>query len=397
MKFLFFTAIALSILPLAQANEFSIPRTDWMQPQRMSRLQKSQARYHRPRAVQPSKVIFNFDGSITFKEPKLVRGPRFLSLSSDYSEKDGICKLFGMDVFLEESLETKYLPNVNLAVINAEGRFSSSDEYETAVSSISCTYRNEYFQTGIFDRVSENPDGSVTISQPQIIRADKSIALSSDYSEKEGVCRLFGFDSYLEESVKTRYLPNKNLAVINANGAFGSSDEYETAIDSISCFMKGDYQQTGFARRMKRNLDDSVTISKPLIIRGAEAKPISSDYSEKRGVCRLFGFGNYLEESLTTRYQPNVQLATINANGMFGSSDEYDTAVDTVTCYNGRYRTTALAGGFLFQNGEWLGKIKRSQSRWGNSDGVLSPSPVEPKPAVGPNNPVAPMPGNPFR
>jgi hypothetical protein len=372
--------ISLLALPFAQAGEFSTQRTDWTQQDRESRAKQSRERYHANRMTQTSQVIFNADGSITFKKPLLSRGPRLLPINAVYSEKEGVCRLLGMDAYLEGSLEQAKTRSAS-ALINENGKFDNSGDYGAAVESISCVFNRQHYETGFFESVYENPDGSVTLTRPVLLRGDKTMPINSVYSEKQGICRLFGFDEYLELSLKSANI-RKSSALVNENGGYDNFGDYGAVVTEISCFMNGDYQQTGFAKKFSRNLDNSVTISEPVIIRGADSLPLNAIYSEKEGICRLFGFGQYLDESLQ-QTRTNRDSALINENGSFDNSGDYGAIASEITCYNGRYRTTAVAGGYLFQNGQWLGKVRRSHSRWGQDQRAVLNAPVQPLPSAG--------------
>ena len=272
-----------------------------------------------------------------------------------------------MDVYIDESLVQRG-ENYAMAHIDIYGQFvNGSSNSGNAVESISCAYQNDHKQTSTFSQVFENADGSVTMLEPRLLRGDRSIPLSATYSSAIGICRLLGFDQYLDESLKQRG-ENYAMAHIDVYGQFvnGSSNS-GNAVESISCFMNGDYQQTGFAQKVEKGLDGSYTLTNPLVIRGLDIKPVSATYSNATGICRLFGFASFLDESLEQRGE-NYAMAHIDTYGSFvnGSSNSGN-AVQSITCYNGRYKTTAIAGGFVFQNGEWVGQLRRSSSRWGSN------------------------------
>jgi hypothetical protein len=115
------------------------------------------------------------------------------------------------------------------------------------------------------------------------------------------------------------------------------------------------------------NYDGSITFVNPKLIRGPKAMPIDSAYSNSTGICRLFGLDNYLDDSKEETFVPAQSVATINVDGTYYNQDVRSHTVGAITCYSGRYRTTAIAGGVLFQDGKWLGKIRKVKSRWGNT------------------------------
>lgn len=372
--------ILLPVLAGAEAR-FSRQERDWAEQDRNDRIARTREAYRQVGAGQYSQIIFNSDGSITFTEPRLVRGPKQLPMDVSYSDKTGVCRLFGLQNNLSDTIEYAAQQYTTMAVVNSAGRYDQQLSAGNRITSISCSAQGAYAQTGTVEQVFENADGSITLLNPRIVRGTKQLPLDVSYSDKTGICRLFGFDDVLTNSTFYGAQQYTAMAVINSAGAYDQKLSAGNAITSISCAMRGDHRDTGFANKMKRNGDDSVTISNPRLIRGMLELPVDVSYSDKTGLCRLFGFQSYLQDSTEYSAQQYTKMAVINSAGRYDQELSAGNAVTSITCYSGRYKTTAIAGGYLFQDGEWMGQVRRSRSHW-RSDVRSSGGEIRPKPPV---------------
>jgi len=194
-----------------------------------------------------SAVIFNHDGSTTFKRPTLLRGPNQLLISVANSDDNGVCRLLGKSQALAGTIEFTLNDGLH-ADIGSQGVYSSQQSsYENVYDSISCFNPGERQDTGFTANFTVNPDQSVTIFAPRIIRGTYQLLISQANSDDDGVCRLFGMDHSLQGTTATK-VDDGLHADIGSQGVYSSQQlSYEVVYDSITCFDTSMYKTTAAA------------------------------------------------------------------------------------------------------------------------------------------------------
>jgi hypothetical protein len=192
----------------------------------------------------------------------------------------------------------------------------------------------------------DNPDGSVTVLTPRILRGSRVYPLAGN---AKGVCQLFGFNNYLDGSHSTEDIAVAPVVEIGADGKYKSTSNSPSFVyKELSCYFE-DKLKTNIVKSEKitENLDGSVTVFAPRILRGSHVYPLAGD---AKGVCQLFGFNNYLDGSHSTEDIAVAPVVEIGADGKYKSTSNYRTFVfKELACYDdGQLKTVVSAGGVIY-------------------------------------------------
>ncbi|MCB0404928.1 MAG: hypothetical protein KDD51_09090 [Bdellovibrionales bacterium] len=158
-----------------------------------------------PLLAQCSEEKTNADGSVTILNPRVIRGAETLEISSEASDSRGVCKLFGYEDYLDPSREASGDAQKAI-IINKDGKFEGwkhqeSRNYNARIDAITC--HNGACPDLLFRYIekAQNEDGSHTITSPYTLRGPAPYWISSTDSDLDGVCKGFGFDSYLDKTL----------------------------------------------------------------------------------------------------------------------------------------------------------------------------------------------------
>lgn len=145
----------------------------------------------------------NEDSSVSIVKPKFSDpyedGDVFISSRSDLN---GVCKLYGLHSYVNNSRINHDELLGNSAVIDASSRFSgleSNEKYYT-IGTITCsTTANTTPVSNNFKAKDVNDDKSTTIKNPKFKMNGNDLHLAAS-SDLNGVCRLYGFKSSVNNS-----------------------------------------------------------------------------------------------------------------------------------------------------------------------------------------------------
>jgi hypothetical protein len=172
------------------------------------------------------------------------------------------------------------------------------------------------------DGLVKNPDLSVTINNPKLLRGDETLPINGWTNSAPqtdsflGTCRLFGFSNFLRDTVT--YDSVTDSALLSADGTY-SSRVSGNPIKSLTCF--NEIKMAGDADMILKNPDGSVTFKNPHLLYGSSVLPIdswdnaTSNANSVLGTCRLFGFSNYLADSI--KYGEIVSSAQLAQDGSY--------------------------------------------------------------------------------
>lgn len=150
----------------------------------------------------------NDDGSMSIYKPKFSNadgnGSKYISVNSSYN---GLCKLYGLGTFIPGSAKSFKQDSTDSVVkINSSGRFQEFVLSRTinAVRTFACApitgMPRPSLVSGNHSGIFLNDDGSKTVLYPRF-KMDAYIMGVSLYSNMQGLCKLYGLGSYVENSI----------------------------------------------------------------------------------------------------------------------------------------------------------------------------------------------------
>lgn len=161
--------------------------------------------------------------------------------------------------------------------------------------------------------VTENPDGSFTITEPKILIDNKEFPIAYSNQFGEGICAFFGFDSFLHDNYflepKIVYLfkvaSGSKVSEVAQFDYYGSyegivKDDYFT--QEVTCYNKRDLKIVGISSGINYNYSDySAIITEPKILRGNKELFASMD---PQALCHLHLGPGYTYDIYS--YKPNI-------------------------------------------------------------------------------------------
>lgn len=209
------------------------------------------------------------------------------------------------------------------------------------ILTLALTSLSAFAQSTNYSQNILNDDGTSTIVGPKFSSSAQAALPISASSDKNGVCRLYGYDFALGELALTEGDVQQSV-VINGTGRFDryinySSSSYNKYIKTIAC-AKNNQVLTQSARIQPRQNDDgTLTILNPEV--GFYLGNVSkvSAASNADGLCRYFGLGKALPNSITSEGDSSSPLIVINNLGAAASltnysSSSYNKYVKSVIC-----------------------------------------------------------------
>ncbi len=184
-----------------------------------------------------------------------------------------------------------------------------------------------------YEAIYSNQDGSSSILRPRFSNPmGTGNMLLSIASDLNGVCLLFGFDSYVENSlIKGKLCPDcKYLATSVAIGPLGKFDRYVkddllealSVIRFISCRKNKTTIPIPYTSVTKiQNDDGSTTLLKPLFLMN-DSNYMIHNTTDPDAICKSFGLNRFVVNSMRSqmscsgcRYRND--LIKIGSNGLF--------------------------------------------------------------------------------
>lgn len=301
-----------------------------------------------PLLAQCSEEKKNADGSLTIVNPRVIRGAETLEISSTASDSKGVCKLFGYEDYLNPSTEASG-DSQKTIIINKDGKFEGWKRYNnrdtnSRIDGITC--HNGACPELLFiskEKPKKNEDGSYTIENPYTSRGPGQYTISSCDSDFTGVCKGFGFDSYLDKTLVEAGDDAITLAV-NEDKQFKhfkrrAQKDYNTHIVSLTCFNAKEPPESVFsAKEKKRNPDGSTSIINPTVKRGKETFEISGSGSKETGICKAFGFDSFQDQTMVANGDVKITFRVDEKGEWDGFSESTDRfgndRVIHISCYN---------------------------------------------------------------
>ncbi len=214
----------------------------------------------------------NDDGTSTIIGPKFKVATGSNARLSGTSNTNGVCKLYGFDFMVGDSVIATGDSNSKTAVINDRGRYSTYRSYSSRynnhyITSIVCARNHQALTISNRIRPSENDDGSFTLSNPTVGHYDTGkVSRVSGTSNLHGVCKYYGLGAAIPATAIKSGDSNAKTVVLNGNGGFSSFRSYSSRYNnhylvSLVCEAADGYPQDN------GELDETVEISKRELMR----------------------------------------------------------------------------------------------------------------------------------
>ena len=267
-------------------------------------------------------IIENPDGSFTIYEPRMLRGNTEMPIWGYSAEA---CTLFGFNIYLKDSTVWSEQTVAKSVKLNSDGSYLETKTNSKPHKEITCANEGEFKATPKTTKMTNNPDGSVTISEPRILRGNREMPLRNS----DGICALYGFNKYLIGSgIKTEQAVAKSIW-LNDDGSFHKTVADEHTYTEITCANEGEFKAIPKAAERSKNPDGSVTIYEPRILRGNMEMPLYHNV----GICALFGFNKYLIDS-GIQTKETAKMIWLNDDGSYYKTTTEPHSYTEITCYN---------------------------------------------------------------
>jgi hypothetical protein len=198
--------------------------------------------------------------------------------------------------------------------------------------------------SGAFAQSNRNPDNSVTIKSPRLMRGSEQLKIAR--VSYVGACKLFGFDNALTSDISYNSSSERS-AVLDSNGRYTNlTNEYYT-ITSLTCYKNSEIKPyASVASNITRNADGSFTISEPRLLRGSAQLKIAR--ISAKGTCKLFGLEDFIDSDFRTSSSA-VMSANIDSNGFFSNLTTDYYSITSISCFNpASYNHVGAANGVIF-------------------------------------------------
>lgn len=182
----------------------------------------------------------NQDLSVSIVKPKFSNptgdGALYLSMNSDL---DGVCKLYGLKSYVQNSSTILNLSSGRSVNINESGAFRQFDDNSRryAIQSLACI--GDAKPVPVSDNFIGkylNDDDSFTIKTPKFMMSGENLNISIK-SDLKGVCKLYGFSSYVIGSLTYQSLDSTVNVEISSSSRFRlfSTNNSNLVINSLMC------------------------------------------------------------------------------------------------------------------------------------------------------------------
>ena len=266
-----------------------------------------------------AEITNNPDGSVTIYEPRMLRGNKEMPLYSTV----GTCALYGYSKYLEDTvIRTEQI--ARSISLNDNGSYYTTYNDEKPLKEITCANEGEFKAIPKTAEITNNPDGSVTIYEPRMLRGNKEMPLYSTV----GTCALYGYSKYLEDTVIRTEQIARSIS-LNDNGSYYTTYNDEKPLKEITCANEGEFKAIPKTAEITNNPDGSVTIYEPRMLRGNKEMPLYSTV----GTCALYGYSKYLEDTVI-RTEQIARSISLNDNGSYYTTYNDEKPLKEITCYN---------------------------------------------------------------
>ncbi len=200
-----------------------------------------------------------------------------------------------------------------------------------------------------------NDDGTSTIIGPAFTIATGGNARISSKSNRNGVCKLYGFDLMIGEGSITVGDDRERTAVIDGNGRYSAYTSYNNSynnsyIDSIVCARNHQTLSVSARTQPLLNDDGSFTLLDPKVghYDGGRVSRISG-HSNLDGVCNYHGLGRALNATAIRVGDDRERTVVLESGGRFQGFKKYNNS------YNNSYIKSLVCeaqAGYPDNNGE---------------------------------------------
>lgn len=273
--------------------------------------------------VRADHIIRNPDSSFTIEGPVYLRGRKEMRF---YSNAEGVCKLFGFEAFLmNTSIDGKESVK-GLVQVDEDGGYVTTIHKGKPYDEVTCYNKDELIQLGNAGEILNNFDGSITLINPRLLRANSELPF---YSTAKGVCKIFGHNYFLEGSSIDADKSVKTSIQVNDKGQYLGVKYKGKPYSEVTCYNKKFYKATGDFFEKIENADGSITLIKPVMRRGRYGYPL---YTTAHGVCSLFGYGKPLSGSVVDSDKKVERLIILGDDGKFQKLKKNGRPYEEVTC-----------------------------------------------------------------
>lgn len=173
----------------------------------------------------------NLDNSTTLYNPKAKLYGIEKSLSG---QNKGICKLFGYDHYLSSSSRDTWYSTESNIEVDGNGDFRQVKYKSVPITQITCYNSKVYRPLGSSNHVIHNvEDDTYTIMNPLLLRGNDEVYI---YSSPEGICSLFGHDSFVSGSAfDFGYTISEMSASLDDDGEFKGFAENKSPYFRVTC------------------------------------------------------------------------------------------------------------------------------------------------------------------
>ncbi len=182
-----------------------------------------------------------------------------------------------------------------------------------------------------------NPDGSVTIIRPKLLRGNASIPFGASV-DLDGLCIAMGYEQHLQYSNESEKAKYATKAYLHNNGTFWKlrrREIDESIISKISC-INLPYSSVFYIPTAIDNLDGSVTFQMPKLSRGEKLYAFGASVN-LTALCFALGFDEelkYSQKSQKDKYAPKAYLYVDGSFWKFRTREIDYSILSEITCYN---------------------------------------------------------------
>jgi hypothetical protein len=179
----------------------------------------------------------NPDGSITITKPVMYRGNKKYEFSAYHTSGNGLCRSLGYKNELKGYSVSSRSATKERAYLNSDGNYVGVvEQYDESINAITCLRGNKNNFILRIGKVSENRDGSVTISNPILLRGTQVYDFSAYHTSGNGLCQSMGFKKELKGYATSSSSSTKERAYLNSDGNYvGLVEQYDESVATITC------------------------------------------------------------------------------------------------------------------------------------------------------------------
>ncbi len=173
--------------------------------------------------------------------------------------------------------------------------------------------------------LSVNDDGTVNLSRPMF--QEGQLHWLSIASSNSGVCKLFGFADYVQNTKLEQNVGLQRMIDINNDGNFALFRSSIYRLHSLSC----QFADIAFNYDSKMNSDGVTTIWNLRIGNQTYARRLAAS-SDPRALCNRLGFANFQAMKTSGDVSSTNRCVKIGSDGQ-PAALEYQTIIESIDCF----------------------------------------------------------------